>query len=95
MAVINRGEVVYVGSPRGMTEIAKGKVWKVILPNSEFEEKTKNLLVLHHMRDGEQIRIRCLSDTIPFESAVEEKPLLEDAYIWLLRSKNKTIHATI
>jgi hypothetical protein len=78
-----------------MTEIAKGKVWRVILPNAEFEEKTKNLLVLHHMRDGDQIRVRCLSGSKPFETAVEEKPLLEDAYIWLLRSKKHSIHVTI
>jgi ABC-type multidrug transport system ATPase subunit len=95
MAVINKGEVVYRGSPRGMTEIAKGKVWRVILSNNEFEEKTKHLLVLHHMRDGEDIRVRCLSDSKPFENATEESALLEDAYIWLLRSKNQTADVKI
>jgi hypothetical protein len=64
----------------------------VIIPASEFEEKTRNLLVLHHMRDGDKIRIRCLSDQKPFENATEESALLEDAYIWLLRSRKKPVH---
>jgi ABC-type multidrug transport system ATPase subunit len=93
MAVIDKGEVIYQGTPRGMAEIARGKVWKVILPASEFEDKTRDLLVLHHMRDGDRIRVRCLSDTKPFGNATEESALLEDAYIWLLRSGIKVNHA--
>ena len=86
MAVINNGEVLFNGTPKEMTEIAKGKVWKVMLPAEEFEKRTKELVVMHHMRDNEQIRIRCISAEKPFESAVEEHPLLEDAYLWLLQS---------
>jgi hypothetical protein len=44
------------------------------------------MLVVHHMRDGEQIRFRCISAEQPFSDAVEESPLLEDAYLWLLRN---------
>jgi multidrug efflux pump subunit AcrB/ABC-type multidrug transport system ATPase subunit len=86
MAVINNGEVLFNGTPREMTGIAKGKVWKVMLPAGDFEEQTKDLLVMHHMRDEDMIRIRCVSSEKPFESAEEELPMLEDAYLWLLRS---------
>ena len=41
---------------------------------------------MHHMRDEDSIRIRCVSSEKPFESAEEELPMLEDAYLWLLRS---------
>jgi len=89
MAVINNGEVLFSGSPGEMTGLAKGKVWKVMLPEKEFDEKTKNLLVMHHMRDNEQIRVRCISPVKPFENAEEELPMLEDAYLWLLQSSKK------
>jgi len=89
MAVINNGEVLFTGTPREMTGIAKGRVWKVLLPAAEFEERTKNLLVMHHMRDENQIRVRCISAEKPFENAEEEHPLLEDAYLWLLQSNKK------
>jgi ABC-type multidrug transport system ATPase subunit len=89
MAVINNGEVLFTGTPKEMTGIAKGRVWKVMLPASEFEELTRNLLVMHHMRDDDQIRVRCISADKPFENAEEEHPLLEDAYLWLLQSNKK------
>ena len=37
------------------------------------------------MRDGEEIRFRCIAPERPFPGAIEESPLLEDAYLWLLR----------
>jgi len=86
MAVINNGEVLFNGTPAEMTEVARGKVWKVMLPASEFEDLTSDLLVMHHMRDEDQIRVRCISAEKPFDTAVEEHPLLEDAYLWLLQS---------
>ena len=86
MAVINRGEVLFNGTPAEMTHIARGRVWKTSLPAEQFEKATQEMQVVHHMRDGEQIRFRCISAEKPFEDAVAEAPLLEDAYLWLLRS---------
>jgi multidrug efflux pump subunit AcrB/ABC-type multidrug transport system ATPase subunit len=85
MAVINRGEVLFNGTPAEMTQIARGKVWKSFLPAADFEELTRDMLVVHHMRDGSNIRFRAIAAEKPFENAVEESPLLEDAYLWLLR----------
>jgi multidrug efflux pump subunit AcrB/ABC-type multidrug transport system ATPase subunit len=86
MAVINRGEVLFNGTPSEMSEIARGRVWKSSLPEDQFEERTREMLVVHHMRDGKNIRFRAISAEKPFKDAVEESPLLEDAYLWLLRS---------
>ena len=91
MAVINRGEVLFNGTPSELTNIARGRVWKITLPAANFEEATSKLLVVHHMRDGESIRFRCISAEKPFENAIEELPLLEDAYLWLLRSDKEKI----
>jgi ABC-type multidrug transport system ATPase subunit len=85
MAVINRGEVLFNGTPTEMTDIAKGRVWKSTLPAAQFEEKTREMLVVHHMRDGSNIRFRAISADKPFDDSVKESPLLEDAYLWLLR----------
>ena len=90
MAVINRGEVLFNGTPAEMTQIARGKVWKSYLPAADFEERTRDMLVVHHMRDGSNIRFRAIAAEKPFEDAVEESPLLEDAYLWLLRRDKET-----
>ena len=85
MAVINRGEVLFNGTPAEMTEIARGRVWKHSLRAESFEASTRDMLVVHHMREGEEIRFRCISGEKPFKEATEESPLLEDAYLWLLQ----------
>ena len=91
MAVINRGEVLFNGTPREMTEIARGKVWKSSIHADTFEEATRGMLVVHHMRDGKEIRFRSIAAEKPFPDATEEHPLLEDAYLWLLsKDKRKT-----
>ena len=69
-----------------MTEIARGRVWKSSIPEKEFEEVTKKMLVVHHMRDGQNIRFRAIAAEKPFENSIAESPLLEDAYLWLLRN---------
>ncbi len=91
MAVINRGEVLFNGTPTELSALAKGRVWKTSLPLAQFEEQTRDLLVVHHMRDGESVRFRCIAARKPFEDAIEELPLLEDAYLWLVRSDKKKI----
>ncbi len=92
MAVIDRGEVLYNGTPGGMTDIARGKVWRVHLDAEAFEEATRDKQVIHHMRDGDRVRVRCISEQQPFEDAVEEHPMLEDAYLWLLKTSKEQIN---
>jgi hypothetical protein len=41
------------------------------------------------MRDGENIRVRCLSMDKPNENAVNVSPHLEDAYLCLLKDFTK------
>jgi multidrug efflux pump subunit AcrB/ABC-type multidrug transport system ATPase subunit len=83
LAVLKEGAVEYVGSPMAMAEIAKGHVWTVSVPAAEFESYASNMKVIHHLRDGEQIRIRILAEEKPHEFAELTEPNLEDAYLWL------------
>lgn len=85
MAVVNGGKVIYKGSPNEMTRFAEGHVWRFNVPANEFEQVTKDMMVVHHMRDGEEIRVRCISEEQPVESAQLEQPLLEDAYLYMIR----------
>jgi multidrug efflux pump subunit AcrB/ABC-type multidrug transport system ATPase subunit len=83
LAVLRRGEVQYVGSPRNMTEEAKGKVWHLLVHESEFEKYTQKFHVAHHMKEGENVKLRIVSAQAPHEQAVAINPNLEDAYLWL------------
>jgi ABC-type multidrug transport system ATPase subunit len=87
VAVLSKGELRYLGVPLKMSEIAEGYVWQFKINPREFETFRKEYQVVHHMRDGDKIRVRCISATKPHEDAHNVRPTLEDSYIWLLKDK--------
>jgi len=88
VAVLNKGMLRYLGTPMDMTKEAEGHVWQFNIPAKEFGTFIENHLVVHHMSDGDNIRVRVISESAPWEGAVKASPNLEDAYLWLLRRKN-------
>ncbi|MDD4225410.1 MAG: efflux RND transporter permease subunit [Mariniphaga sp.] len=89
VAVINRGDLKYFGTPGDLVKMGEGFVWQMTLPASEFDKFTQKQLIVHHMRDGENIKIRVLSQEKPSENAVPASPHLEDAYLCLLKDFQK------
>jgi multidrug efflux pump subunit AcrB/ABC-type multidrug transport system ATPase subunit len=85
VAVINRGRVKYNGTPMNMVHLAKDMVWQFDLPAAEFDKMENKQMVTHHMRQGDQIRVRFLSKQKPTEDAVMANPVLEDAYLCLIK----------
>lgn len=86
VCVINKGSLKYHGTPTDMVEIAKNVTWTFEIPAREFAKLPSDLLLVYHIRNGEMIKVRCLSETQPVPNAVRTSPLLEDSYLWLLRS---------
>jgi len=81
----------YFGHPNQMTKEAEGRVWQFNIPASEFRQFASEHLVVHHMSEKGDVRIRCISEFKPHKNAKEVNPNLEDSYLWLLRkSKMKT-----
>ena len=89
VAVLNRGRLVYVGEPSEMAKQAEGKVWQFYVSAQEFEAVRRRFLIVHHMREKDEIRVRCISAEKPHASAVPARPTLEDAYLWLLTRGTK------
>jgi multidrug efflux pump subunit AcrB/ABC-type multidrug transport system ATPase subunit len=87
VAVLNKGKLRYYGKPIDMTKEADGHVWQLNIPAKEFGTFVEKHLVVHHMSDGDNVRIRVISESSPREGAVNSTPNLEDAYLWLLRRK--------
>lgn len=88
LAVVKKGQLKYIGEPIQMARIAEGKIWILDMSMEAFEIFKESHVIIHHMRDGEFIRVRCLSDEKPHESARPTKANLEDAYLYLLHMKN-------
>lgn len=84
VAVVKNGEVRYLGEPVQMAQIAEGKVWSIDMDMAAFEQFKEKFVIIHHMRDGEIIRVRCIADECPVEGARAVRANLEDAYLCLL-----------
>lgn len=89
LAVLISGNIEYIGSPAAMAELAGEKVWEFHLTPDRFEMEKENYLIVHHMREGDLIRVKCLSDGPPRPEARPVRANLEDAYLWLMKSKSK------
>lgn len=87
VAVIKEGALKYLGAPIHMAKQADGKVWMMNIPASEFDDVKDKLTIIHHMRDGDNIRLRCLANEAPSADAKSVKANLEDAYLCLLNEK--------
>lgn len=85
VAVINRGRVKYHGTPMDMVHLAKDMVWQFDIPATDFDKMENKHLITHHMRQGDLIRVRFLSKKKPAEDAVPASPILEDAYLCLIK----------
>lgn len=85
VAVINRGNLKYFGDPNEMVKIGDKFVWQFSMPAKDFDTYSNKQLIVHHMRDGENIKVRCLSQEKPAENAINVAPHLEDAYLCLLK----------
>lgn len=85
VAVINRGRVKYHGTPMDMVHLAQNMVWQFDVPVEDFDKMENKHLVTHHMKQGDMIRVRFLSKQKPVEHAIQISPILEDAYLCLIK----------
>ncbi len=85
VAVINRGDLKYFGTPNDMVRMGDGFVWQMTIPAKEFDNFANKQLIIHHLRDGDNIKIRLLSEEKPSDDAISVSSNLEDAYLCLLK----------
>ena len=84
LAVLSEGEVRFNGSPQEMVDLARGVVWQADVDDAQFAAIRESMRIVHHMRDGDAIRLRLLSRQRPLPAATTVTPTLEDSYLWLL-----------
>lgn len=86
LAVINKGTVKYEGSPQDMLYLAEGLVWEYVIPAETLDQIEPELVVVNTLREGKQVRVRCIARQQPTETAIPVDPVLEDAYLCLLKN---------
>lgn len=89
LAVLNKGRVIYTGTPEDMRILAQEKVWETTLPEEEFDRVEAKLELITHVRTPQGIRARFISHEKHAAGSLAVEPNLEDAYLYLLRHGGK------
>jgi ABC-type multidrug transport system ATPase subunit len=84
VAVLFKGRLRFSGTPAELIDLTRGFVWQAHVDGRTFEVVRQSHRVVHHLRDGDRIRVRILSPEKPLEEAQPVVPTLEDSYMWLL-----------
>lgn len=87
MAMLNKGEVAYKGSPEGMIEQVRGHVWQIMLNDAEFDLiKAKYPVVSTIPVDG-QWEVQVITKDQPHPAAKVANPNLEHAYVYFMENE--------
>ncbi len=92
MALLNRGELVYYGSPENLVKHAEGHVFKLNLTQYEYGlvKDTYNVISTIPSETGWEVQV--VSDRYPEYNAVSIGPDMEHAYVYYMEHK---LHASL
>jgi ABC-type multidrug transport system ATPase subunit len=82
MALMNRGEVAFFGSPQEMMKRAEGKVWKLQLTADELQEVNRRYSVISTIPSGADWEVQVVADRVEGFDASPCSPNPEHAYVY-------------
>jgi ABC-2 type transport system ATP-binding protein len=92
MALLNKGELVFSGSPESLVQHAEGHVFKMNLTPYEYEmvKEKYNVISTIPVENGWEVQV--VSDDVPEYDPTEIIPNIEHAYVYYMEHK---MHADI
>jgi len=87
MALMNKGEVAFLGSPQEMLKEAEGKVWKIKINGDELPIIDKKYPVISTIPSGIGWEVQVVADEIEGFNAEPYPPNLEHAYVYYMEKK--------
>ena len=84
IAVMKSGRLLTTASPPDFLRVARGSVWKVLIPAERFDEVRKQLRIVHSSRSSDGVLARIVHPQQPIDDAVSVEPELEDAFLFAL-----------
>lgn len=88
MAIMNKGQMVFLGAPQKGIEELRGKVWEKLIHREEVEEYKKNYHVISDKLVAGQPLIHILNDTNPENGFTPIAPSIEDVFFSLVSIKS-------
>ncbi len=84
MALLNRGQISFVGSPEEMLKMAEGKVWRLRVNNEQYRNINDKYPVISTIPMGLDWEIQVVADQIEGYEAEPFPPNLEHAYVYYM-----------
>jgi len=87
MALLNKGELAYTGSPDEIVEQANGKVWLIKATENEYMEINEKYPVISTVPTTDGWEIQVVADQINGYQGYNIDPNLEHAYVYYMENK--------
>ncbi len=88
MALLNKGELSFNGSPEEMLKRAEGKVWRLRVTDEQYQEINERYPVIATIPCGKEWDIQVVADKLEgYDNAVNYPPNLEHAYVYFMENK--------
>ena len=87
MALMDKGEIAFFGSPEEMRREAEGKVWRMKISGDELPLVDKKYPVITTVPSGTGWEIQVVADEIEGYDAELYPPTLEHAYVYFMEKK--------
>ncbi|MDR0421682.1 MAG: ABC transporter ATP-binding protein [Proteiniphilum sp.] len=87
MALMNRGEIAFFGSPEDMRRTAEGKVWRMRISGDDLPLIDRKYPVITTIPSGTGWEIQVVADEIEGYDAEPCPPNLEHAYVYYMEKR--------
>jgi ABC-2 type transport system ATP-binding protein len=90
MALLDKGEMVYYGSPENLVKHAQGHVFKLNLTPAEYEKVKETYNVISTLPNETGWEVQVVSDNVPGYDSTSIEPNIEHAYVYYMEHKLHT-----
>lgn len=80
--IMKQGSLVEKNTTSGITDKMRGKVWSLIVDEQKYGDIMDKYKISKTSMDNGFVTVRIVSDEKPAASAVEQKPTLEDMFLY-------------
>jgi ABC-type multidrug transport system ATPase subunit len=87
MAMLNKGEVAFKGSPEGMIDQVRGHVWQILLNDEEFDALKAKYPVVSTIPVEGKWEVQVIANDQPHPAAKVANPNLEHAYVYFMENE--------
>ncbi len=91
LAVLDRGKIVFRGTPADLAAQAQGRVFEMTLPaHEDREDLGEGIEVISRVREGAAVRVRALATSaLPPGARPIEEPTLEEGYLAFMAARGR------